>query len=55
MLPDHITPEQKQVLAEIGHFHLMLESHQRAAQHCAEQIQSLRSQLETTEQERLQG
>ena len=55
MIPNHITPEQKEVLAELGHLHLVLESHQMAAQHCVEQIQNLRSQLEQMEQERLQG
>lgn len=42
----NFTPDQQQLLAELGHLHLVLESHQRAAQYCIEQIQSVRTRLE---------
>ena len=50
MIPDQLTQEQRHILTEIGHFHLMLESHQLAAKHCREQLKALRSQLEQSEQ-----
>lgn len=50
MIPDQVTPEQRQILAEIGHVHLMLESHNMAAKFCREQLKQLRAQLEQSEQ-----
>ena len=45
-----ITPEQKELLAEIGHFHLMLESHQSAARFCRDQLKKVRQRLTEVEQ-----
>ena len=50
MIPEQVTPEQREILAEIGHLHLMLESHQMAAKYCKEQLKQLRSRLEQFEQ-----
>lgn len=50
MIPSHLTPDQHRILAEIGHLHLVLESHKTAARFCREQLKLLRAQLEHTEQ-----
>ena len=50
MIPDQVTPQQRQLLAEIGHLHLVLESHKRAAHFCLDQLKQLRAQLEQLEQ-----
>ena len=50
MLPPNLSDEQRELLAQIGHFHLMSESHQNAANFCLEQIVSLRARLEQLEQ-----
>lgn len=49
MIPDEVTPAQRKILAEIGHLHVMLESHQMAAKYCREQLKQLRSRLEQME------
>jgi uncharacterized coiled-coil protein SlyX len=45
-----ITAEQRDILAEVGHFHLMLESHQTAARFCRDQLKKLRQRLAEVEQ-----
>ena len=50
MIPDQVTPQQRQLLAEIGHLHLMIESHQAAARFCRDQLKQLRAQLEQPDQ-----
>jgi hypothetical protein len=45
-----ITAEQRDLLAEIGHFHLLLESHNVAARFCREQLKKLRQRLAEVEQ-----
>ncbi len=42
--------EQRDLLAEVGHFHLMLESHQNAARFCREQLRQLSQRLMEAEQ-----
>ncbi len=44
------TTEQRDLLAEVGHFHLMLESHQIAARFCRDQLKLLRQRLAELEQ-----
>ena len=44
--PLQLTTEQREILAEIGHFYLLLESHQAATKYCHEHLQALRAQLE---------
>lgn len=48
------TPQQREVLAEVGHFYMMLESHEMAAQHCREQLEQLRGRLLELQQSALQ-
>lgn len=50
MIPEQVTPDQREVLAEIGHLHLMLESHKMAVKHCREQLERLSQQLMEMEQ-----
>ena len=44
--PDSRAQHQRNLLAEFGHFYLMLESHEMAAQHCREQLSHLRQALQ---------
>lgn len=44
-----LSEEQRELLMEIGHFHLMLESHQTATRFCRQQLKALRSRLEEVE------
>ena len=50
MIPEQVTSEQREILAEIGHLHLVLESHQMTAKMCRQRLKQLRSQLEQLEQ-----
>lgn len=50
MMAIHISIEQRDILADIGHFHLMLESHQNAARFCRDQLKKLRQRLAEIEQ-----
>lgn len=50
-----IIAEQRDLLAEIGHFHLMLESHQTASRFCRDQLKKLRHRLVEVEQAALQA
>jgi len=45
-----IGPSRTEILAEIGHLHLIQESHNDAARLCQKRIDLLRIQLEQTEQ-----
>ena len=45
-----LSQTQRDLLAEVGHFHLMLESHQNAARFCREQLRQLRQRLAEAEQ-----
>ena len=51
-----MTPADQQVLlAEIGRFHLLLDSHQNAARFCRKQLRELRQRLAEAEQAALQA
>lgn len=50
MIPEQVSTAQRQLLAEIGHLHLVLDSHQSAARFCRQQLRQLRAQLEQLEQ-----
>lgn len=45
-----LSTEQLELLAEVGHFHLMLESHQIATRYCKDQLKKLRQRLAEMEQ-----
>ena len=45
-----LTTEQRDILAEVGHMQLLLESHQAAARYCREQMRKLRQRLMELEQ-----
>lgn len=45
-----LTAEQKELLVEVGHYHLMLESHQTAVRFCRDQLKKLRQRLTESEQ-----
>lgn len=45
-----VSSEQRDLLAEVGHLHLVLESHQNAARFCREQLRQLRHRLMEAEQ-----
>ena len=45
-----ITTEQRDILAEIGHTQLLLESHEAAAHYCRQQMGKLRDRLMALEQ-----
>ncbi len=42
--------DHQELLAEVGRFHLMLESHQNAVRFCREQLRQLRQRLAEGEQ-----
>ena len=50
-----LSQTQRDLLAEVGHFHLMLESHQIAARFCKDQLKQLRQRLAEAEQAALQA
>lgn len=45
-----LTPEQRELLMEVGRIHLVLESHQNAARFCRSQLRKLRQRLMELEQ-----
>lgn len=45
-----LTTEQRDILAEVGHMQLLLESHQAAARYCRDQMKQLRQRLMELEQ-----
>jgi len=45
-----LTPELRDILAEVGHMQLLLESHQTAARYCRDQMKKLRQRLMELEQ-----
>lgn len=45
-----LTPELRDILAEVGHLQLLLESHQAAARYCRDQMKKLRQRLVELEQ-----
>ncbi len=47
--------DQQAMLAEVGRFHLMLESHQNAVRFCRNQLRELRQRLAEAEQAALQA
>lgn len=56
MMPQpQLTPEQRDILAEVGHYHLMLETHQTAARFCKTQLKQLRERLVEQEPPALQS
>ena len=50
-----LSQTQRDLLAEVGHFHLMLESPQIAARFCKDQLKQLRQRLAEAEQAALQA
>ena len=47
--------DQQALLAEVGRFHLLLESHQNAVRFCRNQLRELRQRLAEAEQAALQA
>ena len=43
--------DQRELLAEVGRFHLLLESHQNAVRFCRKQLRELRQRLAEAEQQ----
>lgn len=55
MPPSQLTSEQRDLLTEVGHYHLMLETHRTAVRFCKTQLKQLRERLVEQEQPALQA